>query len=135
MIEVVAAVIEFKGKLLAFRRGPAKYDYVANKFEFPGGKVEENEDQRSALSRELKEELHLNAHVQNFIETVVHIYPDFTIKMHCFLVHLNEFDGVLTEHTEYVQISLADADELDWIEADRPVLTTLRNGYSHVFAD
>ena len=51
MIEVVAAVIEYGGKLLAFQRGPAKYDYVSNKFEFPGGKIEDGEDQRAALSR------------------------------------------------------------------------------------
>lgn len=38
-IEVVAAVIEFEGKLLAFQRGPAKYDYVSNKYEFPGSKA------------------------------------------------------------------------------------------------
>ena len=40
MIEVVAAVIELDGKLLAFQRGAAKYDYVSFKYEFPGGKVE-----------------------------------------------------------------------------------------------
>ena len=31
MIEVVAAVIELEGKVLAFQRGPAKYEYVSNK--------------------------------------------------------------------------------------------------------
>ena len=38
-IEFVAAVIEFEGKLLAFQRGPAKYDYVSKKYEFPGSKA------------------------------------------------------------------------------------------------
>ena len=33
-IEVVAAVIEFEGKLLAFQRGPAKYDYISNGVRF-----------------------------------------------------------------------------------------------------
>ena len=70
MIEVVAAVIEHEGKLLAFQRGPAKYDYVSNKFEFPGGKVEEGEDHRAALTRELHEELSMEADVQGFITTV-----------------------------------------------------------------
>ena len=48
MVEVVAAVIEYQNKLLAFQRGAAKYTYVANKFEFPGGKVERGEDLRAA---------------------------------------------------------------------------------------
>lgn len=133
MIEVVAAVIEYKGKLLAFQRGPAKYDYVSNKFEFPGGKVEEGESHCAALARELHEELKLNVDVREFLATVEHTYPDFTIKMHCFLVHLKKFNGVLTEHTGYAHVNLIEANDLDWIEADRPILTLLREGYADVF--
>ena len=33
-IEVVAAVIVYERKLLAFQRGAAKFDYVSYKFEF-----------------------------------------------------------------------------------------------------
>lgn len=134
MIEVVAAIIEFQGKLLAFQRGPAKYDYVSNKFEFPGGKVEQDEDHKLALIRELKEELELDAEVNDYVMTVEHIYPDFAIKMHCFLVHLDQFDGRLTEHTSYAHVSLNDADELDWIEADRPILKCLKERYADVFS-
>jgi 8-oxo-dGTP diphosphatase len=135
MIEVVAAVIEHKGKLLAFQRGRAKYDYVANKFEFPGGKVEEGEDHREALIRELKEELHLDADVKEFITTIEHTYPDFSIRMHCFLVHVDMYDGILTEHISFAHVSLNDADDLDWIEADRPILQILRNNYLGVFSN
>jgi len=98
MIEVVAAIIEFKGKLLAFQRGPAKYDYVSNKFEFPGGKAEEGEDHRLALARELQEELFIKADVNDFIMTLEHMYPDFSVQMHCYLVRLDCFNGRLTEH-------------------------------------
>ena len=61
MIEVVAAVIVFENRLLAFQRGASKYSYVANKFEFPGGKIKGNETQTYSLIRELKEELNLEA--------------------------------------------------------------------------
>ena len=135
MIEVVAAIIEFEGKLLAFQRGPAKYDYVSNKFEFPGGKVKEGEDHRIALSRELREELMLNADIKDFVTTLEHTYPDFSIKMHCFIVHLDRFEGQLTEHTSYAHISLKDADNLDWIQADRPVLKILREKFGNVFTN
>jgi 8-oxo-dGTP diphosphatase len=134
MVEVVAAVIEYENKLLAFQRGDAKFDYVANKFEFPGGKVESGEDLKAALARELSEELDLEAEVCDFITTVDHTYPDFSIKMHCFLVHLESFSGTLKEHISYAHVALSDADELDWIEADRPILRILREDYSSVFA-
>lgn len=135
MIEVVAAVIEFNGKLLAFQRGPAKYDYISDKFEFPGGKVEQGEDHRLALARELQEELELDAEVNDYITTIEHSYKDFSIKMHCFLVHLDQFDGRLTEHTSYAHVSLVDADNLDWIEADYPVLEVLRERFANVFTE
>lgn len=133
MIEVVAAIIELEGKLLAFQRGTAKYDYVSRKFEFPGGKVEEGEDRKHALARELNEELKLNAEIKDFIVTTEHIYPDFSVKMHCFLVHLDIFDGKLTEHLSYQHVSLKEANDLDWIEADRPVLRILHERFTHVF--
>lgn len=134
MIEVVAAVIELDGKLLAFQRGAAKYDYVSFKYEFPGGKVESNENFPEALARELAEELGLNANVGEHITTVVHTYPNFSIKMHCFLVKLEKFNGELREHANFVHVSLEEADSLDWIEADKPVLQILRTKYSHVFS-
>jgi len=132
-IEVVAAVIEFKGKLLAFQRGPAKYDYVSNKYEFPGGKVEKGEDFKKALSRELREELGLQAKVSDHLITIEHSYPDFSIKMHCFLVHLGQFSGQLIEHTSFAHVNLDEADKLDWIEADRPVLKFIQDNYQNVF--
>lgn len=132
-IEVVAAVIEFEGKLLAFQRGPAKYDYVSNKYEFPGGKVKTGEDFIKALSRELHEELDLQAKVSDHLITIQHSYPDFSITMHCFLVHLDQFSGRLIEHTSFAHVSLDEADKLDWIEADRPVLKFIQDNYKNVF--
>jgi 8-oxo-dGTP diphosphatase len=134
MVEVAAAVIEFQGKLLAFQRGSSKYDYISQKFEFPGGKVEGDEDHRLALARELKEELGIDVEVNDFIMTVDHAYPDFKIKMHCFLVHLDYFDGQLFEHSSFAHVNLREADSLDWLEADRPVLRVLKESFCHVFA-
>ena len=133
MIEVVAAVIEHRGKLLAFQRGASQYDYVSNKFEFPGGKVEEGEDHRTALARELYEELAIEAEVQSFIATIEHSYPDFSIKMHCYLVRVSKFDGALAEHKSFAHVSLCEAGDLDWIEADRPILGILQQEFDDVF--
>jgi 8-oxo-dGTP diphosphatase len=132
-IEVVAAVIAYKKKVLAFQRGAAKYDYVANKFEFPGGKVEPGEDLKRALKRELAEELDLEVEVGDYVTTVDHDYPDFSIKMHCYIVKVINFDGTIRDHISYAHVTLAEADNLDWIEADRPVLNLLRENYRHVF--
>ena len=133
MIEVVAGALEYEGKLLAFQRGHSKYDYIANKFEFPGGKINDSETPQQALKRELKEELHLEVEIKEHIATVEHEYPDFQIIMHCYLVKLTEFDGHLTEHLSYEHISLNEAEKLDWIAADLPLLSVLKEKYRHVF--
>ena len=133
MIEVVAAIIVLEGKLLAFQRGPAKFDYVSFKFEFPGGKVESGENLKLALKRELSEELDMDGDIGELIATTSHVYPDFSIKMHCFLVHIYKYNGTLRDHVAFAHVPLKDAESLDWIEADRPILELLRSKYSDVF--
>ena len=134
MIEVVAAVIVFESRLLAFQRGDSKYSYVANKFEFPGGKVRKDEPREDSLIRELREELDLDIKVGEWITTVEHEYEDFAIRMHCYLVHLESFTGILKEHISFFHGSLGEARKLDWIEADKPTLDILETNYRHVFS-
>ena len=58
-MDVVAAVIERDGRILICqRKSGGKH---ALKWEFPGGKVEPGEDAESALARELREELQIEA--------------------------------------------------------------------------
>lgn len=58
---VVAAVILRGGRLLVSQRGEGSG--YAGCWEFPGGKVEEGEDECAALRRELREELGIDAEV------------------------------------------------------------------------
>lgn len=59
MVTVVAAVLEREGKILICRRRPDQAHPL--KWEFPGGKVEAGESPESALVRELREELAIEA--------------------------------------------------------------------------
>lgn len=56
-IEVVAAVVEDKGRVLRVPRGSKEHVYISGKWEFPGGKVEPDEDHEVALIREIEEGL------------------------------------------------------------------------------
>ena len=128
MIEVVAAVIFQGNKILCFKRGTSKYNYVSFKYEFPGGKLKVGEIPEDALKRELQEELNLSVTVGKKLMTVLHEYPDFSIRMHCYLCVTDEFDGNLTEHVEYAEMELHELDQLDWIEADKPIVRLLMDG-------
>lgn len=63
-IEVVAAIIQKDNKIYCARR--ADKGEVALKWEFPGGKIEKDEDAKDALIREIQEELNITINVNEF---------------------------------------------------------------------
>jgi 8-oxo-dGTP diphosphatase len=71
---VVAAVIERDGRVLICQRRPGKRHPL--KWEFPGGKVEPEEDPRDALQRELREELAIEAQVGEELDQYEVRYAD-----------------------------------------------------------
>ena len=76
-ILVVAAVLIDAHRVLITRRLPGSH--LAGAWEFPGGKVEDDEDPRDALVRELREELGLDAEVQDILDVVFHRYTSKTV--------------------------------------------------------
>jgi 8-oxo-dGTP diphosphatase len=117
-IEVVAAIIIHDSKILCVQRGPAKYDYISHKWEFPGGKLEEGETKIAAIKREIQEELHMDITVDAFFTTVQHAYPDFHITMHSFLCSCDTAELTLTEHSDFKWLSKDELKDLEWAAAD-----------------
>jgi 8-oxo-dGTP diphosphatase len=73
-IHVTCAIIERNGHALAAQR-------IANmklplKCEFPGGKIESDEEAKACLQREILEELNLEIAVTCELASVTHQYPD-----------------------------------------------------------
>ena len=126
-IEVVAAIIVNNDKILCAQRGDSKLDYISNKWEFPGGKVEKGEGLEQAILREIKEELLLKVDVERLFITVEHSYPDFDLTMHAFLCNSKTFDVELTEHKQTKWLEVNDLNQLDWAAADLPIVDKLVN--------
>ena len=124
-IEVVAAIIQHEGKTLCVQRGPAKFDYIHHKFEFPGGKLEIGETGEQAVMREVQEELQLDIPQANYFMTVNHTYPDFHLIMHAYLCPVENRDIVLTEHIDAKWLSIDELPPLDWAAADVPLVEKL----------
>jgi len=76
---VAAALTIGQGKLLVTQR--KKNSSHGLLWEFPGGKVEEGEDPRGALRRELKEELDVEMEVGRLFDAVFYSYPEYPILL------------------------------------------------------
>jgi 8-oxo-dGTP diphosphatase len=125
-IEVVAAVIQHQNKILAVQRGPAKYAYISEKWEFPGGKMEAEETEEQTIIREIREELDMQIAVKAKLLTVEHTYPDFHLKMHTYLCETEQSEPTLTEHLGFRWLSIDQLEEIDWAGADVPIIEVLQ---------
>ena len=88
-VHAVAGLIMRDGKLLVAERPEGKP--YSGYWEFPGGKVEENEGCEEAVKRELREELGIDVvRTERWFEHL-HAYPDKTVLLELWLV--TEFTG------------------------------------------
>ncbi len=125
-LNVVAAVIKNENKYWCMQRNESKYDYISYKYEFPGGKIEIDEDEISALKREIKEELDIEISVGEKLTTVNHTYKDFSISMHCYLCEPNNIGIKLKEHISLQWLEKGKLESLDWAAADIPILKLIK---------
>ena len=129
MIEVAATIIEYEGKLLAFQRCPSKFEYVSNKFEFPGGKVEENEDEKEALKRELLEEFEISSKIDKYITESFYEYDKNKINLRAYSVKHLSGDFKLNDHDRIEWITIEELAKYDFAPADVPINNYLiKNG-------
>ncbi len=122
-IEVVAAVFIKDGKVFCAQR--ANKGLLPLKWEFPGGKIEENETKEEALIREIKEELHTDIKIERYLMTVKHQYETFFLTMHVYICSIINDKLVLTEHVDSKWLPKSELNSLDWAEADKPVVKKL----------
>ena len=124
-VKVAAALVFDNGKIFATKRGDSPFPYVAHKYEFPGGKIEQGERAEDAVKRELREELDLEVSVGSLYACHTFEYPDFIITLSLFECEaLSDF--VLKEHESFAWIAPADLKEEEWAPADADILGTLR---------
>ena len=103
-------------------------DAYGMQWEFPGGKVEENEDLKSSLRRELAEELAIEAEIGEEVFRVRHRYPDRYVEVVFFAVR--SFRGTIHNRVfEAIQWApRTRLDEFNFLEADRELVRRICHG-------
>jgi 8-oxo-dGTP diphosphatase len=83
---VVAAVIANGDRFLLTRR--QRGVHLEGMWEFPGGKIADNETHVIALRREFREELDAEIAVDDLLLETTHAYPDRTVTLFFYRCHL-----------------------------------------------
>lgn len=124
IIEVVGAIIKDGDRYLVGQRAANKSQ--GRLWEFMGGKIEPGETPEQALSRECREELDLEIENEHIIDSVLHEYPEKTIRLT--LISCSPKSGSIPKALEHQQIkwvTRAEMDALDFAPADRELIRKL----------
>ena len=127
-IEVVCAIIiNEKNEIFCCQRGPGRA--LANKWEFPGGKVEENETREETIVREIKEELNSLIEPIEYIGVsnyeYINLEKPFSITMHAYKCKLISGNLELSEHIDSKWASIEEMKLMDFAAADIPLIYML----------
>ena len=127
MKRVVAGLILRDDKILVCQR--TRHQVMPLKWEFPGGKIEEGEQPRPALRRELEEELGIDAVVGDEVARIVHEYPSggaVELRFFAVMSYGGEIENRIFRDVQWVERS--QLPEFDFLEADLALVRDLAAG-------
>ena len=126
-IHVACAIIERDGLVLSALRSASMN--LPLKWEFPGGKVEPGEGVEDCLRRELVEEMGIRIAVGRPLTPATHEYPTFTVTLYPYVCSIEEGEIItLFEHSAISWLAAAQMHELDWADADLPIIAEYQRG-------
>jgi 8-oxo-dGTP diphosphatase len=115
-IRVVAAVIAHDGRYLITQRRPTAV--LPLLWEFPGGRVEENETDAAALEREVMHRLGVEVTVGSLISYVSHPYERYTVDLHLYECGIRAGDPAERNVLAFRWVTSEEFDRYDFTPAD-----------------
>lgn len=109
-------------RVLSSRRtGPPQ---LAGYWEFPGGKVDDGESDRQALTRELREELAVEVEVGPRLGDDLPIGETAVLRVYTARLLVGE--PALVDHDAHRWLAAGELDDVPWIPVDLPLVEPLR---------
>jgi 8-oxo-dGTP diphosphatase len=124
--KVTAAILLKDNKIIIAKRGPN--DRLANKWEFPGGKVETNETPEQCLKREMKEEFDIDVSVGEYLGSSIYNYSHMSIELMAYRAYWENGEIDLKDHDDFKWISIEQLADFDFAPADMVFVERLKNG-------
>jgi 8-oxo-dGTP diphosphatase len=126
ILNVCCAVIADGGRVLAVQRGPESSH--AWQWEFPGGKIQEDETAQACIIREIQEELSVTVTVDTPLEAVEFDYGFRKVRLIPFVCRIVSGTLFLTEHVGLKWLRMDELDTMIWSGADRVLIQKNREG-------
>lgn len=124
MIKVVGAIIENnENEILCALRSPVIS--IPNLWEFPGGKLEKDEDYKAAIEREIFEELGCKAYYIDIFNDNIHEYENIIVNLITVKCKLVENEPVASEHSKLIWMRREKHLSLKWAPAYVPAVMQL----------
>lgn len=124
LIKVVGAIIENENnEILCALRSPDMS--LPNLWEFPGGKVEKDENLKEAIEREIREELDCNIEFSNIFNGNTHEYDTFIVNLITVNCRLISGTPTAKEHSKLIWLKRENLLSLKWAPADIPTVQQL----------
>jgi 8-oxo-dGTP diphosphatase len=124
LIKVVGAVIENENnEILCALRSPKMP--LPNLWEFPGGKVEKDENFKEAIEREIKEELACTVEYSGVFNDNTHEYDTFIVNLITVKCKLVSGTPTANEHSKLIWLKRENLLSLKWAPADIPAVEQL----------
>lgn len=121
---VTAAIIRRDGRLLLARR--PQQGLLGGLWEFPGGKVEEEESLPACLQRELREELGVEVTVGEELGIFRHAYTHYRVRLHAFSCTLVSGEPQPIQPSALAWVSPQELDSYPMGKIDRQIARLLQ---------
>ncbi|WP_421924885.1 (deoxy)nucleoside triphosphate pyrophosphohydrolase [Lysinibacillus capsici] len=123
-IHVVGAIIENEQQeIFCALRTPQMV--LANYWEFPGGKIEQGETPKQALSREILEEFNCTIQVGKQVAVTLHEYEQFFVHLETYKASIIKGTPQILEHAEARWVPRNQLLDLPFAPADLPSIQKL----------
>lgn len=124
MKTVTAAILIIDGRILIAKRRLG--DRLAEKWEFPGGKIEQGETPEQCLGREMQEEFQIQVSIGKFLGESIYHYDHGSIKLIAYRTYWEKGELIPKAHEEYQWVSKDQLKDYDFAPADIPFVEMLR---------
>jgi len=126
MKQVTAAILINDGLIFIAKRKAD--DSSGEKWEFPGGTIEDGESPEDCLKREMEEEFEMGVSIGEYLGESIYLYDHGWIRLLAYRAYWESGNIVAKVHEDYQWVSKGELSNYLFAPADIPFVEKLMNG-------